>query len=971
MQTASAAYGTIAAGNDQTVILRVQIGWPFDRMNYCQNPSFEAGVWPWIPFSLTGEPEPGIEVSATHSFVGAKSMLVTWGLGGSSPAVDCPVTLLAGVTYTVSGYVWVAPGATPVALGVSHSVLTGQSTVTGQWQRLSGTFTATVSQALSGSTLSVLPVTPFNGDQVWVDAVMIEAAATVGTYFDGDTDGCLWMGAPEQSTSTSTPYNDMTMTVTDCSLDRSLSTDMPAGTRLVTGAPSAQMTITLDGLVDRTDSSKTVAWLLGRYQSTSPMFRASALNMPVTVDMGLLTRGATLGSAPYPGIEFVRVLTGVTDSYVVNHDGTATFTCLDARTRFSSYPQFPPGAYSFGPSAPLLTSGWVLNALCETNGRWTSPPPRPYCVHRQSNHGGAWPELSMDAFLTATSINDPGGWTTGKFSAQIPTTFGSSYANTPTGGAASNGTLPGNIGSSGDDWFTECWIKATTDSQIVSPQSATQVTLSSNNNPGVTITLGSQATSLGSALRPYVTVTVWPSAATVTVNAPTLTIPNDGAFHYFAFAFHFTSTTGFAVTVYVDATSETVTGTVGAAVAATIPPVDITLGSLCPTESVQLTTESYAPPANNRFTPSTLVQLDPSYNNLTAIPDTTGQDEWGVIQAIADAEQGIIGLDENDLFRFRNRNSLAAAPSVRTITSTTSLASIQIDTARVNIANHIQVPVNQLQVAAFTWVWSAPGVIAVPGGGQWTATVTTDSPVVNVQRFDAGFCPSGQVPDGNTYWRASTKPDGTGTIIMSGITVRTEQVGPSTLNITVTNSRGTTLYLVSPTGYPGVGNPLLVISGQLVTPVTDAGDPTVAVAASGGAVADAQFPPVIPDGGAAVNPYGEQLLALTANPWRQNLPDAQNLADYLLADLATGRPQWPQTVIVGDGRLQRGDRVTVVDPEVTGMSEDAYVTRLGIESDWSMPLELRAVGDPGSWMIDLPGRSELADGPPASTIWLS
>lgn len=964
MQSASTIYGTIAASNDQTVILRARFGWPFDRMNLCPNPSFEVGLFPWAPYTT-----PRVEISTTRAWIGTRSMLVTWALGGN-PFVNCPITLVVGETYTVSAYVWVAPGATGVGIGINNS--TGAvSTLTGQWQRISFTFTANVAAVLFGTVLSVGPNgSPFAGDQVWVDGIMVEKTSTLNTYFDGDSNNCLWNDEPGQSTSTSSTYNDMTMTVTDCSLDRSLSTDMPTGTRFVTGAPAAQLDITLDGLVDRTDASKTVAWLLGRYQTTSPMFRASALNMPVTVDMGLLTRDAALTTAPYSGIEFVRVLTGVTDAYTINPDGTVTFTCLDSRTRFSSFPALPPGAYSYGAAQPLMTAGWVLNALCESNGRYTSPPPRWNCLHRQSNHGGAWPELSLDAFFTVTSINDPGGWTAGKFSSQVPTTFGVNYYNSPPGGA-SNGLLAGDIGSSGDSWFTECWVKATTDAEIVTPLSATQVILLNAGTPGVTLTFGSQATSLGSALRPYVTVTVWPSASTVTVNAPTLTIPNDGNFHYFAVAFHFTSTTGFAITFYVDATTETATGTAGAAVGATIHPIQISLSSLCPMESVQLTTETYAPPAGNTFVPSPLAVLDASLNNLTVIPDLTGQDEWGVIQLIADAEQGIAGLDENDVFRFRNRDSLLTAPSVRSITSTTSLASLQVQTARVNVANHIRIPVTQLQVGAYTWVWAAPGVIPVPAGGQWTATVTTDNPVVNVQRFDNGFAPTGQQADGNTYWRASTKADGTGTVINTGVTVVTEQVGPATLHITVTNNRGGIIYLVSPTGSPGVGNPFLLIGGQFVTTTTSGGDSTVAVTTSGGGFADSQFPPVIPDGGAATNPYGEQLLTLTDNPWRQNLPDAQLLADYLLADLATGRPQWPNTLIVGDGRLQRGDRVTVVDPDVTGMSEDAFITRLGIESDWSMPLELRAVGDPGSWMIDLPGRSELGDGPTTSTIWIT
>ncbi|MFC8365588.1 carbohydrate binding domain-containing protein [Streptomyces griseorubiginosus] len=113
--------------------------------------------------------------------------------GSSSPAVQTVVTsLVAAQQYTASAYVWVPAGARPVSLAVSGISGGAVSSVTGSWQRITYTFTATA----TSHTLQIAPSgTPQFGTQVWVDAVQVEegAAATAWTALDGaELSGRFW-----------------------------------------------------------------------------------------------------------------------------------------------------------------------------------------------------------------------------------------------------------------------------------------------------------------------------------------------------------------------------------------------------------------------------------------------------------------------------------------------------------------------------------------------------------------------------------------------------------------------------------------------------------------------------------------------------------------------------------------------------------------------------------------------------------
>jgi hypothetical protein len=101
--------------------------------------------------------------------------------GGQFPAVQTVVTgLVAGQQYTASAYVWVPAGARTASLFVvGISGAGAASTVNGDWQRITYTFTATA----TSHTLQVIPSGyPQSGKQVWVDGVQVQEGASATAW---------------------------------------------------------------------------------------------------------------------------------------------------------------------------------------------------------------------------------------------------------------------------------------------------------------------------------------------------------------------------------------------------------------------------------------------------------------------------------------------------------------------------------------------------------------------------------------------------------------------------------------------------------------------------------------------------------------------------------------------------------------------------------------------------------------------
>lgn len=109
--------------------------------------------------------------STTQVHTGTRSIRVTWNAGPFEAALGAEFSsfFVSGVSYTFSAWVYVPAGDTAVKLKVDATA-SGPSTVTGQWQQLSVTFTA----ASYRHTLSVVPnTTPTAGHQVYLDDMAV------------------------------------------------------------------------------------------------------------------------------------------------------------------------------------------------------------------------------------------------------------------------------------------------------------------------------------------------------------------------------------------------------------------------------------------------------------------------------------------------------------------------------------------------------------------------------------------------------------------------------------------------------------------------------------------------------------------------------------------------------------------------------------------------------------------------------
>lgn len=138
-----------------------------------EDSSFEGGtVGSWL---AGGSVPPAIANSATRAQVGTKSLRITWGAGGSFPAVQLAVPgLVIGRTYTVSAYVYVPTGTLGAYLVVADPFTFQASSTTNAWQRLSVTFVAT----MASTTFSIWPNgVPAGGEQIWLDAVQVDEGA--------------------------------------------------------------------------------------------------------------------------------------------------------------------------------------------------------------------------------------------------------------------------------------------------------------------------------------------------------------------------------------------------------------------------------------------------------------------------------------------------------------------------------------------------------------------------------------------------------------------------------------------------------------------------------------------------------------------------------------------------------------------------------------------------------------------------
>ncbi len=176
--------------------------------NLITNPGFGTGTTKYT--TVNGS---SVALSSTRALFGTQSLAVTVAAltaGQASTGYNIASGDAANsTTYTASCWVWVPVGMPAVEISaqgawVTSSVFGATSTVTGQWQRLSVTFTTTASGSTSTGVIYLLAAGTTTAGQVyWTDSWQLEAKSYATTYCDGSLGtGYAWTGAANASTST-------------------------------------------------------------------------------------------------------------------------------------------------------------------------------------------------------------------------------------------------------------------------------------------------------------------------------------------------------------------------------------------------------------------------------------------------------------------------------------------------------------------------------------------------------------------------------------------------------------------------------------------------------------------------------------------------------------------------------------------------------------------------------------------------
>jgi hypothetical protein len=169
------------------------------RTNLIPNPSFETNTTGWAGSNIT------VTRSSTFSLFGGWALRGVVGSTGTNRFIDrsqTDVFVTAGLTYSYSCYVYLpATNTEDVSLvlqafpwraaGFLAGITLETKTVTrGVWTRLQGTFTApaTTTNCLFRV---IRPASWAAGQEIFIDAALLEQSPTVGTYFDG-TDADVW-----------------------------------------------------------------------------------------------------------------------------------------------------------------------------------------------------------------------------------------------------------------------------------------------------------------------------------------------------------------------------------------------------------------------------------------------------------------------------------------------------------------------------------------------------------------------------------------------------------------------------------------------------------------------------------------------------------------------------------------------------------------------------------------------------------
>lgn len=743
-------------------------------------------------------------------------------------------------------------------------------------------------------------------------------------------------------------YDDVTASAKSLSITNQINSDSPAGSRMQPGYTSRTATIVLNGTVDKSNSSRTAAWLFSDYPikdstgAASPMYRKHALYADVTIDIGIYIPGIKLPGDP--SVVWIRKFTGMVDTYGTNaRTGDVTISCIDLRNNLRSTVNTPPvviaDPYNTGLTNEFALD-WVLRAASAGRPHYVSawPQTRSKAILSVGMHASVYPEVG--SLNTTYSRGNP-VFAVGPFGSGLITMDSSTAYNlqaavydiAPTADTIHMEFLFSNIGSDGLD------IRAGTYTSFGGLHFLTGGPLLHADSTGLQFNFPG--------------------------NGVTLTTPVDNGVHRARVQATFSSGPGtWAGEIALDSFSadgttfttvrQAFTGLTGLTIAGLVlgqVSVPVYAGSTAIIAGAQITTETGTLLVDDNWTPTAI--YDQSLNPLLVIPPISG-DPWQAVQDMASSEIAVAEFNDYGILRYHNRKSLSSGASVRDITSMQGLSDAASSKSASSIRSRVSCSYTPWTFKAQDILWTIDHIFSISAGQTETFTIDLKDTIAGTLDTTVTLAPNGTYPSppALSLFRASSDKDGN-TVHPGGLVFNIHTTSANKISVSIKNTSASKAYLVSPYTYLDVlpGTVAFQIAGQPVV-----ANDTISV--------EQQWPPVEADGsgGAASNLVGDVRYDFPDNQWIQYRDVAQLLVADAIGDLSSPKPVFSDMAIHPDPRLAICDRVHIIDGVVSGIDEYALIWGFTLslaKGAVTMSISASAVARPGNWILGVPGRSEL------------
>lgn len=720
--------------------------------------------------------------------------------------------------------------------------------------------------------------------------------------------------------------DDLTDQVSSLEIDQSITTDLPDATQLVTGYAVAELKVELKA---SSDLRRTAAAQYSPYNTSSPLYGKVEQGSPVAAAFGMRTAA---------GIEVLPAFTGQVRELTTNVDAPSLYA-LDPSERMRGRAAVPLLVIDNGLAGGGLTQAAIksdfnaqaiVDYLARAAGFYASPAPRATCRLSMTCHGYPLPDVgsleSAYGFDGSSGTYFPLTYTDGKFGLAL------AFAQTTNVGALF-GPGPDLTTNNGGTMLLECW----TISGVTANTAFSHIQLNGTGG-GVFVALRIDSTD-------HLAVHAQRASggSVITLTGPV--VPRDSAWHYIGAFISFTSTS-MDVTWRVDGSSSS--GSVASgSVTGQDPLFDAYIHPAWPIEAIQASAETTATWLDS-FVPTALI--DTSKLILTASPVLNDDVAiWDVLTDIAAAEAGTMYFDESGRFVYRNLDypRLKANVVQLTMSSRDSLLNATIDRAIDQVLNRIIATVKKPTVGAYnSALWRAPSVFSVPGGQStvmWADLTSSSAAIAPFAYLMRSLADNVLV----SRFTAAANPDGSGSMITSGLRCTLEQFGDTRVKATITNSNAFTAWIVVPAGFVNdtPGQPGLIIAGSPLDWSTTT-DTTL----------DYSDP-------ASVARYREQVYKIPENNWLQDAAGGAAIVQAKLASLRKPRPLITNLEVVGDPRLQLLDRIILTDPD-TGLTFGEEYQLFGKrsridDSGFTQTLTVRQLTNPNGWVLGRAGRMKL------------